>query len=99
MGDAQSLQRQDSTVAPNDGQPAIKPEHHALDDLPLFLRAVVYSGLQTPVNGLAQIADHFGANIQSHLQFVSAAEGSNSFFDKAQVMAGSALGMIVPYAI
>jgi hypothetical protein len=99
MGDAPSLQRQENTVAPSDGQPGIKPEHHALDDLPLFLRAVAYSGLQTPVNGLAQIADHFGANIQAHVQFVSAAEGGNSFLDKAQVMAGSAIGMIVPYAI
>jgi len=98
MGDVPSFQRQE-TVAPNDGQASVKPEHHTLDDMPLFLRAVAYSGLQTPVNALAQIADHFGANVQSHVQFVSPAEGGNSFLDKAQVMTGNAIGMFVPYAI
>jgi len=86
--------------ASSDSSQASKPVvHHAMDDMPLFLRAMAYSGLQNPVNALAQIADQCGAHVQSHVQFVNAPEAGTSFLDKVKLTGGSAIGQLIPYAI
>jgi len=101
MGDISRVHvSQDNALSSDNsvGTPA-KLEHHLLDDMPLFLRAVAYSGLQNPLNAVAEIADQFGAKIEPHLQFINAPEAGSSVLDKAQLTVGGALGMLVPYAI
>jgi hypothetical protein len=83
-------------------------EHpHADKSLPLslldlgenFLRSAAYSGIQSPLSGLAQVVDHTaGTNLASHLQLIDAPEqakfGSAKWHSE---QLGSAIGLAVPF--
>jgi hypothetical protein len=64
-----------------------------------FLRSAAYSGLQTPVNGVVQIVDHYAhTDILPSVQFVNApAEASFGSFDWHVQQLGNAAGIAVPF--